>query len=61
MSLPDRPSLPRGKPTLPLLPSLQQPLLPSLQQPLFIIEPKPAPRKPKPKALRKDAAARGPV
>ena len=42
MSLPDRPSVPRGKPTLPLLPSLQEPL--------FVIEPKPAPRKPKPKA-----------
>jgi hypothetical protein len=52
MSIPDRPSVPRGKPTLPLLPSLQQAS--------FIIEPKPAPRKLKPKALCKDAAARGP-
>ena len=42
MSVPDRPSVPRGTTTLPLLPSLQEPL--------FIIEPKPAPHKPKPKA-----------
>ena len=42
MSIPDRPSVPRGKTTLPLLPSLQEPL--------FVIEPKLAPRKPQPKA-----------
>ena len=42
MSVPDRPSVPRGKTTLPLLPSLQEPL--------FIIEPKPSPHEPKPKA-----------
>jgi hypothetical protein len=42
MSIPDRPSVPRGKTTLPLLPSLQEPL--------FIIEPKPASYKPKTKA-----------